>query len=193
MTKDLTRECHLSLALKRWIWTNRKVIMFQQQKKNTSENVYQEWVIQLARQGQDEKSSSFRQGNLNPSRTEFPEGLSRDFCIYIYLRCSIYGGMSMLYGDVVEKSMWGGFDACLEAGKLNDDRCPCIGLGTATIHHHYSFSQKAAVGRAGLCDFLIVGLCRGLQKGMYPTSIFDVYRHVFTGHRHSFESGIGNH
>ncbi|KAG8198380.1 hypothetical protein JTE90_021625 [Oedothorax gibbosus] len=35
----------------------------------------------------DEKSSSFRQGILNPSRLRFPKGLPGDahLCIYIYL------------------------------------------------------------------------------------------------------------
>ncbi|GFW98700.1 putative transposable element [Trichonephila clavipes] len=33
-----------------------------------------------------------------------------------------------------------------------DDRRPRTDLVPTLIHYHYSFSQKAAVGRAGLCD-----------------------------------------
>lgn len=57
---------------------------------------------------QDEKSSSFRQGNLNPSRVRFPKGLVGDLhlCIYIYLLRSIYSGMSMLrWGENSEWNM----------------------------------------------------------------------------------------
>lgn len=57
---------------------------------------------------QDEKSSSFRQGNLNPSRLRFPKGLVGDLhlCIYIYLLRSIYSGMSMLrWGENSEWNM----------------------------------------------------------------------------------------
>lgn len=57
---------------------------------------------------QDEKSSSFRQGNLNPSRARFPKDFLGDLhlCIYIYLLRSIYSGMSMLrWGENSEWNM----------------------------------------------------------------------------------------